>query len=460
MNTRLSAAVIATLTAALVVATPTMAGELDRSARGGARVATAPNLNTPAAELRVALGRLLAEHAFLTMEEMRATAIDAPELQAVAAAVEENTSSLQAAIASVYGEEAGSRFGELWRGHIAYIVDYARASSEDDEAGKQRALEQLADFRTDLADFLAGANPEFTAAAEAEALQLHLDQLTAIFADDHERVYETQREAYAHMFSMADHLALGIAQQFSEKIPGYQVAASPAISLRLALGRLLGEHAILAMETTRAGVSKAADYEAAKGALEDNSADLQAAIQDVYGAEAASAFGDSWRSHIDLYLAYLSSTVAADEDGKQKARTELAAYGKTAGAFLAAANPYLSADAVAGLVEEHSRDLLDQVDAYAEGDYAKTYQLVRDGYGHMFVIGDALAGAIATQFPDKFPASLPGTSTSPGHAEHRARTDPLLPIVLVLFGVAGLLALIRPRLAGVVERAVRRPRQL
>jgi hypothetical protein len=204
-------------------------------------------------------------------------------------------------------------------------------------------------------------------------------------------------------------------------------------------------------------VSKAADYEAAKGALEDNSADLQAAIEDVYGAEAASAFGASWRSHIDLYLAYLSSTIAGDEDGKQKARNELAAYGETAGAFLAAANPNLNADAVAGLIDKHSNDLLDQVDAYAAGDYAKTYQLVREGYGHMFTIGDALAGAIATQFPEKFPATLPGTSTGPDLLEHAARTDPLLPIALVLLGLASL-GLASPRFGGVVEHAVHRAR--
>ncbi len=69
-----------------------------------------------------------------------------------------------------------------------------------------------------------------------------------------------------------------LATQFPEKFPGRDVARSRAADLRIALDRLLGEHAFLASEATRAAISGGQDVEAAKTALDANSADLANAL--------------------------------------------------------------------------------------------------------------------------------------------------------------------------------------
>jgi hypothetical protein len=70
------------------------------------------------------------------------------------------------------------------------------------------------------------------------------------------------------------------------------------------------------------------------------------------------------------------------------------------------------------LLRQHAQHLIDQVVAFGKGNYEATYAIVRDGYAHMFMVGEALAAAIARQFPAKFPANvaLPATDTLPTDA--------------------------------------------
>lgn len=371
------------------------------------------DVHTPAAELRVSLGRLFAEHTFLVMEEMRAGARAAPDFKESAVAVEANTQDLKGLIAQVYGAPAGEGFADLWRSHIGYIVDYAIANTKKDDAGKQRALAQLAKYKDDQAAFLAAANPSLSAVAEAETLERHIEHFIAFSTDDHPKAYAIQRQAYAHMFTLGDHLSDALIKQFPNTFTGQKAAFSPAVSLRVNMGRTLGEHAVLAMEAMRATLTKANDRTAIVAALDGNSTDLRSWISQIYGEAGATRFDTLWRSHVRAYLEYVDAVAAKDDAGKRKALDSLGVYQRDFSAFLAAANPHLTQPGVEALLAEHLRGLAGQVDAYAAGDYTKTYTLVRGAYAHMFMIGDGLATAIAAQFPNEFPPELPNTATAP-----------------------------------------------
>ena len=137
------------------------------------RVPSAPAAT--ASDLRLALGRLLGEHAYLAMEAMRAAAAERADLQALVGGVDANTDDLAAAFADVYGAQAGEAFRGLWQVHIDALEAYARARAADDTAALDAATASLDGYRTSLSQFLAGANPAFSGDAEAHALQLHLD---------------------------------------------------------------------------------------------------------------------------------------------------------------------------------------------------------------------------------------------------------------------------------------------
>jgi hypothetical protein len=397
------------------------------------------DIGSPAAQLRVDLDRLLAEHAFLTIEQMRSGLLGGPDFAALAAAVEANSTEIAAAIGDIYGASAVEPFGEIWRSHIGYLVDYAVALRTNDVAAQQAALSGLAVYRVNLKSFLGEANPGVDLGGIGEALDMHTAQLLefidAAHAGDHEQAYELEREAYPHMFHVGDALARVIANKFPERFTGVDIAYSAAGSLRVTLDRLLAEHAFLAAEAMRAGVSDSPDFDAATAAIDSNSAELAEVVEAAYGEEAATAFRDLWDAHIAGYLDYIEASRANDAAGKSAASGQVNLYAAQLASFLAGANPYLDATALATLFQQHAGHLTGQVGAYVAADYETTYTLVREGYRHMFAAGEALAQGIATQMPKKFPADAPApdTATEPTRASERPAIWPA--IIFLCLGV-------------------------
>ncbi|MDP8904090.1 MAG: copper amine oxidase [Chloroflexota bacterium] len=394
-----------------------------------------PAGESAAADLRVTLSRLLGEHGTVAIKAMRAGVDGASDFEAAANALEGNTADLQAAITSVYGDDAGMAFGEMWRNHIGFFVDYTVGLASGDDDAKEKALDRLDTYRADFSEFLAGANPNLDADTLADGLQVHVnqlvDQIETYAAGDFAAAYEAEREAYMHLTMTGDLLAWAIVEQFPDKFPG--ATESPAADLRSALGRLLGEHGTLAIGAMRAGLDGAPDFEAAANALEGNTADLQAAIASVYGDEAGVGFGELWRNHIGFFVDYTVGLASGDDDARQQALDRLDNYRTDFGQFLAGANPNFDADAIAEGLQVHVDQLVEQIDTYADGDYAKAYELEREAYMHLTMTGDALAAGIVAQFPDTFEPDAPATHTA-------AQEQPSLG--LMLLGVAGVLAIV------------------
>ncbi len=62
----------------------------------------------------------------------------------------------------------------------------------------------------------------------------------------------------------------------------------------------------------------------------------------------------------------------------------------------------LAQSALRKSVTAHVMQLKGQLDAYAKGQYGRSYRLSRHAYHHMGMTGDVLAGAIVKKFPNKF----------------------------------------------------------
>ena len=205
------------------------------------------------------------------------------------------------------------------------------------------------------------------------------------------------------MFMTGDTLAGGIAAQDPDTFAS-DGATTSAADLRVALGRLLGEHAYLAMLATQKGYSGAADFADIAKALDANSADVGAAIASVYGDEAGQKFLDGkflWRDHIEFFVDYTVGLAEKDKAAQDKAVGNLMAYNAASAQFLADATG-LPQQAVQDGLEMHLMQLKGQIDAYAAGDYEQAYALAREAYAHMYELGTTLAGAIVAQSPDKF----------------------------------------------------------
>ncbi len=409
-----------------------------------------PSVETPAAELRTTLGHLLSEHAYLAVEAMRKGAEGADDFDAAAGALNANTEDLTAAIASVYGEEAGQQFNEMWTNHIGFFVDYVVATGNDDQAAKDEALQKLDGYRTEFSNFLETATGNrLEASGLAEGLQMHVNQLIGAFdnyvAGDYEKAYEYEREAINHMHMVAKGLSAAITDQFPEKFED-TMAVTPATDLRAALTHLLTEHAGLAVTAMQNGIDGSEDFEASANALNANTEDLSAAIASIYGDEAGQQFKDMWSEHIGFFVDYVNAVAAKDEEAKQMALQNLDGYRAEFSSFLeTATEERLAADGLAEGLQMHVNQLTGAFDSYAAGNYEEAYNQAREAYKHMLAPAKGLSGAFVAQFPDKFastmPTQMPNTGMG-GTADANHSELPLYSILASLFVIAGASVLI------------------
>ncbi len=175
--------------------------------------------------------------------------------------------------------------------------------------------------------------------------------------------------------------------------------ATTAADLRVTLDNLFGEHAILAMNATNAGITGSKSFPAAAATLDKNSVALSKAIASVYGAKAGQTFLNGkfmWRAHIKYFVDYTVAKSKKDTAGQNKAVANLKQYTVTFGNFLATATG-LPKPAVQNDLLGHVLELKGQLDDYAAGNYTQAASDYHAAYNHMFMTGDLVAGAIAKQ---------------------------------------------------------------
>ena len=179
-------------------------------------------------------------------------------------------------------------------------------------------------------------------------------------------------------------------------------AAVPAPKLQATLRALWHGH----VEKTRAYAFavKAGDgprSEATAKAVVANAKQLADAVGGFYGPPAGERMLALLAGHWGAVKAMTDAERAGNRSGVNTAMALLTRNADEIAVFLAGANPYLPQDAVRGLLLAHGAHHAAQVSEVMRGDRtaeAKTWAAMQK---HMDVIADAMAGALAKQFPKK-----------------------------------------------------------
>ncbi|MBH0161561.1 copper amine oxidase [Fictibacillus sp. 26RED30] len=178
---------------------------------------------------------------------------------------------------------------------------------------------------------------------------------------------------------------------------------TPASQLRADLDYLLSEHFVLAVTAMTKSYDGAKDAEAANKALDQNALDMTPAIASVYGEEGAAEFERIFREHNNYTDDLVNAAKEKDENARADAEKEVAEFVEEFSTFLSTATEgKLPKEAATEAVKVHEAQVLEVFDNYVEGDYKEANETFREGYKHMYVISDALSGAITTQMPEKF----------------------------------------------------------
>ena len=132
-----------------------------------------------------------------------------------------NAKQIADAVGGFYGKDAGAGMLDLLAGHWGGVKALTDADKAGDQAGVTKAMQDLATNGSAIAKFLAGANPNLPEDAVRGLLTAHVAhhqaQVSEIMRGDMQAEAKTWVAMQAHMNTLADALADGIAKQFPAK---------------------------------------------------------------------------------------------------------------------------------------------------------------------------------------------------------------------------------------------------
>ena len=151
---------------------------------------------------------------------------------------------------------------------------------------------------------------------------------------------------------------------------------------------------------TFAGNKKAAA--AAEKEVVANAKAIAASIEPFYGKAASGKLFGLLAGHYGAIKQHREATAVVSEARQDAAVKSLTGNATEIAKFLSGANPNLPFDTLNGLLLAHGGHHVQQNQQIKSKQYAQEAQTWEAMKRHMYVIADALAGAIAKQFPAKF----------------------------------------------------------
>lgn len=174
-----------------------------------------------------------------------------------------------------------------------------------------------------------------------------------------------------------------------------------ATELQLAMRDLWAGHVfwirsyVIAEHRDDAVAAKVADAK-----VVENARAIADAIIPFYGQEGADGLFPLLAGHYGAVKDYLEAAYSDNRGAGEAATAKLTENAKEIAAFLAAANPNLPESAVLPLLVAHGGHHVQQIDAVHRNDFTNEAIVWDAMLTHINGIADALAGAIAKQFPD------------------------------------------------------------
>ena len=133
-----------------------------------------------------------------------------------------------------------------------------------------------------------------------------------------------------------------------------------------------------------------------------NAKAIAASIEPFYGKSASDKLFGLLAGHYGAVKHYLEATAAGSKAKQDAAIKNLTGNATEIAKFLSGANPNLPFDTLNGLLLAHGGHHIQEIQQLKSKQYEEEAQTWEAMKKHMYVIGDALAGAIAKQFPAKF----------------------------------------------------------
>jgi len=365
-------------------------------------------------ELAAALEQYFAVHTLLAVRQARSVLTsNGAYRQAADHELEEYTEELSEIVAGAYGDAQGDRFKEVWERTTADAGSYAGAVAAKDDAARQKARQALLADADAYGSWLATASDGRAAAGDGAAqLKTHVQQLMdhadAYGAQDYQRAYRVERDAYEHMFAAGTALArAGVAPKAAAALD------TPVEKLRAAFAMLLGEHMQLIIDAQRATFAGAPEFEAAADQVNANTDALTKGMGAIVGSKKAAEFQSAWAEHVEGLLDYSTALASHDDAERAVVREKMRGYGARLALYLSdIVRNELPLEPITEALGAHDQHLVDQIDAYAAKRFDEAQEKEVAGYGQMLGVANTLVGAIQRTVKPQLPVG--GSQTGGG----------------------------------------------
>jgi hypothetical protein len=199
-------------------------------------------------------------------------------------------------------------------------------------------------------------------------------------------------------------------------------ADSKAADLRVRLDLLLGEHVlVIAKDSLAATANRAEEYAGYATLLTINGNNLTAVMNSAFGASAAARFDQIWATQTNYFVDYTVGIASHNADKSNGAASGLVNRFVPAFAQFMSSTTSIPLDPITQLSTEQVLEVKAIIDDQAALNNAKMFEDLHRAYAQSARVGDALATAIAKQFPDKFPGDPAGKAV-----DFRVSLDTLL----------------------------------
>jgi hypothetical protein len=392
-------------------ATRPAADAVDRAVSAGTPIAWAGSAPASPQLLGLQLQSLLGQHMVLAADMMRGRLRDAPDLaQAANGALGRNTAAMGDVVEAGFGAQARQQFTPLWSGHVTALFNYARGLAQGDDAVRASARAATAKFEREVAGFFSAASQGRLPRAAAQAgVTMHVDlllqQADAYAARDWARSDQLYRQGYSHAVELGRTLAATLLPPAAAR-----TLQQPTWRLRSELGRLLGEHVVLAVAAMRAAVTDSPDFSTAARSVDGNTRDLAGAVGVLFRPAAGRQFQRLWADHVDLLIGYSAAVADGDQARRADVIRRFGAFERGMSGFLAAATGNkVTATALAKALQGHDRMLQRQADAFVAKKYVDSHDIAYSTYQEMYGLAGQLSDAFGVTVASRLPVGAAQT---------------------------------------------------
>jgi hypothetical protein len=177
--------------------------------------------------VRLALRKLWSDHVIWTREYIIAATsgphgvTGATDADAAAARLLRNQDDIGNAVVPYYGEEAGKKLTDLLKQHIMIAVELVADAKGGDDAKFASDDARWTENASEIARFLAGANPNWPEKDVTDLLALHLQltkgEVVARLKQDWDGEVKAFDDIFTEIMVLADALYEGLVAQFPDK---------------------------------------------------------------------------------------------------------------------------------------------------------------------------------------------------------------------------------------------------